>query len=184
MSILASGFAKSCMHFLDQAPQPPSMESVQSAMNVLYDVGAIERIGPENTTQQSERLTPLGFHLAKLPVVVKLGKMQIFGAFFWCIDPILTIAASLSSKSPFASFISDAAVAKAKQRVFEDADSDFMAYCNVGMHTVKQPKCLQAPAGDFGRRIISTMLPYVRLEMLVDNFWIYCAALDFWIARW
>jgi len=62
---------------------------------------------------------------------VKLGKMLIFGALFRCIDPILTIAASLSSKSPFAAFVHDAAVAKAKQRVFADPDSDFMTYCNV-----------------------------------------------------
>jgi len=98
-------------------------------MKVLYDVGAIERIG--TGMQQSERLTPLGLHLAKLPVDVKLGKMLIFGSLFQCIDPILTIAASLSSKSPFAAFVGDAAVAKAKQRVFADPDSDFMTFCNV-----------------------------------------------------
>merc|ERR1712194_410571 len=98
-------------------------------MKVLYDVGAIERIG--TGMQQSERLTPLGLHLAKLPVDVKLGKMLIFGSLFQCIDPILTIAASLSSKSPFAAFVGDAAVAKAKQRVFADPGSDFMTFCNV-----------------------------------------------------
>jgi len=129
MSILASGFAKNCMEFLDQAPQPPSKESVQAAMDVLYDVGAIESQG--DTIQQIDRLTPLGLHLAKLPVDVKLGKMLICGALFRCIDPILTIAASLSSKSPFSAFTKDAAIAKAKQRVFADPDSDFMTYCNV-----------------------------------------------------
>lgn len=131
MSILASGFANSCMDFLNQAPQPPSTESVQAAVDVLYDVGAIERITVGHTKQQLERLTPLGFHLSKLPVDVKLGKLLIFGALFRCIDPVLTIAASLSSKSPFSAFVSDAAVAKAKQRVFADPDSDFMTYCNV-----------------------------------------------------
>mmetsp|Transcript_42443 Transcript_42443/g.89122 ORF Transcript_42443/g.89122 Transcript_42443/m.89122 type:complete len:1576 (-) Transcript_42443:115-4842(-) len=133
MSILASGYATNCMEFLDQAPQPPTKESVQAAMNVLREVGAVERVDKDGMERQSESdyLTPLGFHLAKLPVDVKLGKMLIFGALFRCIDPILTIAASLSSKSPFAAFISDAAVAKAKQRVFEDADSDFMTFCNV-----------------------------------------------------
>ena len=130
MSILAGGFANSCEDFLDQAPQPPSAESVEAAVNVLHDVGAIERIGTGNASQL-ERLTPLGLHLAKLPVDVKLGKMLIFGALFRCIDPILTIAASLSSKSPFSAFVRDAAVAKAKQSVFADPDSDFMTYCNV-----------------------------------------------------
>lgn len=128
MSILASGFANNCMEFLDQAPQPPSKESVEAAINVLYDVGAI---ASKSDARHSEHLTPLGKHLAKLPVDVKLGKMLIYGALFQCIDPILTIAASLSSKSPFSAFANDAAVAKAKQRVFSDPDSDFITYCNV-----------------------------------------------------
>jgi len=65
------------------------------------------------------------------PVDVKVGKMLIYGALLNCIDPIVTIAACLSSKSPFAAFANDAAVAKAKQKVFTDPDSDFMTYCNV-----------------------------------------------------
>lgn len=57
--------------------------------------------------------------------------MLIYGALLNCIDPIVTIAVCLSSKSPFAAFANDAAVAKAKQKVFTDPDSDFMTYCNV-----------------------------------------------------
>lgn len=40
-------------------------------------------------------------HLANIPLNVHLGKMIIFGVIFRCLDPILTIAASLASKSPF-----------------------------------------------------------------------------------
>ena len=57
--------------------------------------------------------------------------MLIYGALFRCIDPIITIAASLSSKSPFSSFVNDAAVAKAKQSKFADKDSDFITFVNV-----------------------------------------------------
>jgi len=132
LSILASGFARSCMDFLAEAPQPPDEESVRSAVKTLHDVGAIE--SPDANAGimfQSEKLTPLGAHLAKLPVDVRLGKMLIFGALFRCIDPIVSIAASLSSQSPFSTFISDEAVAKAKQRTFMDPDSDFRTYCNL-----------------------------------------------------
>lgn len=48
-----------------------------------------------------EELTPLGAHLADLPVDVHIGKMILFGAIFRCLDPVLTIAAALSFKSPF-----------------------------------------------------------------------------------
>ena len=129
LNILASGFAKNCMEFLNQAPQPPSPESVQAAIDVLCDVGAIDKQVTE--TRAFEQLTPLGQHLAILPVDVRLGKMLIFGALFHCIDPVLTIAAGLSSQSPFSTFVKDAAIAKAKQRSFADPDSDFMTYCNV-----------------------------------------------------
>ena len=88
LSILACGFAKSCMDFLIQAPQPPDEESVRTALDTLYDVGAIERKAQDSAnTKQSECLTPLGKHLARLPVDVRLGKMLIFGALFHCIDP-------------------------------------------------------------------------------------------------
>ena len=67
MQILASGFAKNCTSFLAQAPQPPSDDHVKAALTVLYVVGAIESQSNDAKTT-SERLTPLGQHLAKLYV--------------------------------------------------------------------------------------------------------------------
>lgn len=123
LSILASGLGKDCEGFLRQAPQPPSDDSVQAALNVLEEVGAI--------TPERKFLTPLGQHLAKLPVDVRLGKMLVLGSLFQCLDKVLTIAASLSSKSPFSTFFQDAATAKAKHKQFQDPDSDFATLCNV-----------------------------------------------------
>lgn len=79
---------------LGKAMEPPREESVHSAIATLYEVGAIEG---------DEELTPLGHHLAKLPVDVRIGKMMLYGAVFGCLAPILTIAACLSYKSPFVS---------------------------------------------------------------------------------
>jgi len=123
LSILASGLGKDCEDFLSQAPQPPSDDSVQAALNVLEEVGAI--------TSERNFLTPLGQHLSKLPVDVRLGKMLILGSLFQCLDKVLTIAASISSKSPFSTYLQDAAIAKAKHKQFEDPDSDFATFCNV-----------------------------------------------------
>lgn len=125
LSILASGFAKSCRDFLSQAPQPPPSENLQAALTVLQDIGALQDVNGQ------EYLTPLGKHLAKLPVNVRLGKMLLLASIFNCIDPVLTIAASLSSQSPFSTFMSDAATARAKQKALSDPDSDFITYCNV-----------------------------------------------------
>jgi HrpA-like RNA helicase len=39
--------------------------------------------------------------LATLPVEPHIGKLINYGALFGCVDPALTIAATVSSKSPF-----------------------------------------------------------------------------------
>ncbi|KAL7119617.1 hypothetical protein ACP275_02G073900 [Erythranthe tilingii] len=78
--------------FLSQALEPPREEAIASAVSSLYEVGAIEG---------NEELTPLGYHLAKLPVDILIGKMMLYGGIFGCLSPILTISAFLSYKSPF-----------------------------------------------------------------------------------
>jgi len=133
LSILAGSFADSCMAFLSQTPQPPAEEAVRSALRILSDVGAItfvEKKGSKNR-KDSEQLTALGRHLARLPVDVRLAKMLVYGALFNCIEPILTIAATLSCKSPFSAFVNDALQAKAKHQVFLHPQSDFLTLCNV-----------------------------------------------------
>ncbi|XP_076947486.1 DExH-box ATP-dependent RNA helicase DExH7, chloroplastic isoform X2 [Bidens hawaiensis] len=80
------------MPFLQKALEPPTEEAITSAISLLYEVGAVEG---------DEELTPLGHHLAKLPVDVLIGKMMLYGGIFGCLSPILSISAFLSYKSPF-----------------------------------------------------------------------------------
>ena len=122
LSILAGHLGNNCMDFLQQAPQPPSEKSVSLALEVLQQVGAID---------SDEQLTPLGYHLSKLPTDVRLGKMLVFGALFRCLDPILTVAASLSCKSPFPAYAKDSLEAQARHKTFQHGSSDFMTICNV-----------------------------------------------------
>ncbi|KZV48665.1 hypothetical protein F511_10351 [Dorcoceras hygrometricum] len=89
VKILSLGGIK---QFLLEALEPPGEEAIASAISSLYEVGAIEG---------NEELTPLGHHLAKLPVDVLIGKMMLYGGIFSCLSPILTISAFLSYKSPF-----------------------------------------------------------------------------------
>lgn len=55
----------------------------------------------QNALDANEELTPLGYHLAKLPVDPRVGKMILFGAIFSCLDPVLTVASVLGFKDPF-----------------------------------------------------------------------------------
>ena len=131
LSILAGSFADNCMSFLSQTPQPPAEEAVKSALRILHEVGAIKFEETLNKSKPSEKLTPLGWHISKLPVDVRLAKMLIYGTIFHCVDPVLTVAASLSCKSPFVAFVNEALQAKAKHKLFAHPQSDFMTLCNV-----------------------------------------------------
>ena len=79
-------------HVLSRAPDPPAQEAVREAVSTLVETGALDAEGV---------LTPLGRHLARLPVDVRAGKIIVLGAVLGCLRPSLTIAAYLSSKSPF-----------------------------------------------------------------------------------
>ena len=122
LSILAGKLANNCLDFLRQAPQPPTEDAVQVALDLLQKVGAID---------EAETLTPLGLHLSKIPVHVTLAKMLIFGSLFGCLDKILTIVGSLACKSPFSIAINNAIEAQARHRLFQHASSDFLTSCNV-----------------------------------------------------
>ncbi|GER32891.1 RNA helicase family protein [Striga asiatica] len=78
--------------FLSKALQPPEPLSVQNAIDYLKMIGALD---------ETEKLTVLGRKLSMLPVEPKLGKMLTYGAIFNCLDPIMTIVASLSVRDPF-----------------------------------------------------------------------------------
>lgn len=77
-----------------QLIEPPTEGSLEAAKQRLCALGALT---------EEETLTPLGWHLACLPVDVRIGKLMLLGAIFRCLDPALTIAASLAFKSPFVS---------------------------------------------------------------------------------
>ena len=73
----------------------PDETVIRRAIDMLVSINAI------HMDKETENLTPLGYHLAKLPMDPQTGKMILFGAMFSCLDPILSVAASLSFKDPF-----------------------------------------------------------------------------------
>eukprot|EP00052_Salpingoeca_macrocollata_P022794 m.199119 g.199119 ORF g.199119 m.199119 type:complete len:428 (+) comp21894_c0_seq1:135-1418(+) len=78
--------------FIAKALQPADERAINNALSLLRTLGALT---------DDEQLTALGFHLATLPVNPRIGKMILFAAIFGCLDPVLTIAASLSFRDPF-----------------------------------------------------------------------------------
>lgn len=98
--------------------EPPHSDSLRASKIRLRDLGALT---------PDEKLTPLGYHLASLPVDVRIGKLMLFGSIFRCLDPALTIAASLAFKSPFVSPWDKKEEANQKKLEFAFANSDYLA---------------------------------------------------------
>ncbi|KAF9432044.1 ATP-dependent RNA helicase dhx29 [Entomortierella beljakovae] len=106
---------------LGSALDAPPPKAVENAIQALRDVRALTN---------TEELTPLGIHLCNLPVDVHIGKMILFGSIFKCLDPILTIAAMLSFKSPFVTPFGAEGEADAAKAKFKLADSDMLTWFN------------------------------------------------------
>ena len=95
LTIKALGYvppaASVCAELLD----PPDPSAVRTAIQELVGMEALDVADGE------EKLTALGSHLSCLPTDVRIGKFILLGAIFGVTDEALTIAAILSSRSPF-----------------------------------------------------------------------------------
>ncbi|XP_044284690.1 putative ATP-dependent RNA helicase DHX57 isoform X2 [Varanus komodoensis] len=118
IKILEMFSAHSLLSVLSRLIEPPTTESLRASKLRLQDVGALS---------SDEKLTPLGYHLASLPVDVRIGKLMLFGTIFRCLDPALTIAASRAYKSPFVSPWDKREEAFAKKLEFAIGNSDYLA---------------------------------------------------------
>ena len=106
---------------LGDALDPPSAKNIRRAVDALVDVRALTA---------AEELTPLGHQLARLPLDVFLGKLILLGAVFKCLDMAITVAAILSSKSPFSAPFGQRAQAQNAKMLFKRGDSDLLTIYN------------------------------------------------------
>ncbi|KAI1633335.1 P-loop containing nucleoside triphosphate hydrolase protein [Biscogniauxia mediterranea] len=106
---------------LGEALDPPSAKNIRRAIDALVDVRALT---------SAEDLTPLGYQLARLPLDVFLGKLILQGSIFKCLDMAITVAAILSSKSPFTAPFGQRSQADQARRAFRRADSDLLTVYN------------------------------------------------------
>ncbi|XP_030005917.1 ATP-dependent RNA helicase DHX29-like [Sphaeramia orbicularis] len=108
--------------FLSRALDAPQPQSVSNAVNLLRKIGACH--------PSDHLLTPLGHHLASLPVNVKIGKMLIYGAILGCLEPIATIAAAITEKSPFSTPMNRKEEANLAKSAMALANSDHLTIYN------------------------------------------------------
>ncbi|WWC89843.1 uncharacterized protein L201_004771 [Kwoniella dendrophila CBS 6074] len=106
--------------FLSKAIDPPKMDAINAAWQTLQDLGAVE------SEDHKSGLTALGRHMSMIPVDLRLAKMLVLGTIFKCLDPILTIAALLSSKPLFTSPMEKRDESKKARESYSWARSDLL----------------------------------------------------------
>ncbi|OWF52378.1 ATP-dependent RNA helicase Dhx29 [Mizuhopecten yessoensis] len=104
-------------HFLSESLDPPRPNVIVRAMRMLHEVGAC---------REGSQLTPLGHHLATLPVHVRIGKVLLIGAIFGYLEPVAVVAAAMTTKSPFVAPIQKLDLAQAAKVSMATAASDHL----------------------------------------------------------
>ncbi|ESK98316.1 atp dependent rna [Moniliophthora roreri MCA 2997] len=121
IKIMKINLGSSIEDVLSRALDPPVSINVQRAISMLVEVRALT---------PSEDITPMGRLLSKLPTDVHLGKFLLIATLMRCLDPALTIAASLNSKSPFVTPFGLEQEADRAKASFRVENSDFLTLHN------------------------------------------------------
>ncbi|KAF1815720.1 P-loop containing nucleoside triphosphate hydrolase protein [Eremomyces bilateralis CBS 781.70] len=103
--------------FLAGALTPPAATAVEGALKLLRRIGAMD----------GDELTALGRHLSMIPADLRCAKLMVYGAMFGCLEPCLTIASILTTKSPFVSPMDKRDQAKAARASFGGNQGDLIA---------------------------------------------------------
>lgn len=115
LSVRAMG-TKDIAGFLGRTPTPPAVTAVDNAVKMLQRMGALD----------GDELTALGQQLAMIPADLRCGKLMVYGAIFGCLDESITIAAILSTKSPFLSPPDKRDLAREARMRFTRGDGDLL----------------------------------------------------------
>jgi ATP-dependent RNA helicase DHX36 len=89
--------------------EPPHANMVSVTTRRLQQLGAID---------VDLQLTPLGFHVATLPLEARLAKALLMASVLACVEPVAVIAACLTHRSPFVAPFDRRDAADAARRAF------------------------------------------------------------------
>lgn len=115
LSVRAMGM-RDVARFLGRSPTPPDTPAIEGAIKLLQRMGALD----------GDELTAMGQQLAMLPADLRCGKLMVFGAIFGCLDDCVSVAAILSTRSPFLSPQERREEAKAARMMFYDGHGDLL----------------------------------------------------------
>ncbi|MEV0291498.1 MULTISPECIES: ATP-dependent RNA helicase HrpA [unclassified Kribbella] len=141
--------------FIDE----PDKRSITDGLQLLTELGAIEKAG---------RLTPVGRQLAQIPLDPRLARMIVEADKHACVREVMVIAAALSIQDPRERPTDAEAQAQQAHARFRDPNSDFLGYLNLWNYLKKQQKELSG--NQFRRMCRSEYLNYLRVREWQDIF--------------
>ncbi|MBP6260790.1 MAG: ATP-dependent RNA helicase HrpA, partial [Chromatiaceae bacterium] len=101
---------------------PPDGRLVADGYRTLEELAALDGQG---------QLTPLGQHLARLPLDPRIGRMLLASAELGCLTEMLVIVAALSVQDPRERPLEQRQAADEIHATFNHEDSDFLAFLNL-----------------------------------------------------
>ena len=102
--------------------EPPQGRAIADGYQLLQELGAVD---------DSNKLTPLGRQLAKLPLDPRVGRMILAGRESACLSELLIIASALSVQDPRDRPMEAQAAADNAHKKFADEKSEFLSYLKI-----------------------------------------------------
>ncbi|MBB3211324.1 ATP-dependent helicase HrpA [Herbaspirillum sp. Sphag1AN] len=102
--------------------EPPLGRAIADGYQLLQELGAVD---------DSNRLTPLGKQLAKLPLDPRVGRMILAGRDNACLSELLIIASALSVQDPRDRPMDAQGAADQAHKKFADDKSEFQSYLKI-----------------------------------------------------
>ncbi|CAI9614303.1 unnamed protein product [Staurois parvus] len=110
------------VEFLSRALECPDKLAIQNAVLLLQEIRVLD---------EKEGLTTLGQHVANISTDPSLAKAIVLSANFRCLQPLLTIVASLTRDPFLGGVLNRAEVNKVKARFSGESCSDHLAYVRI-----------------------------------------------------
>ncbi len=108
----------------------PHPKSIRDGLDILNDLGAIEKITIEEDTS-TYKLTAIGLKMAELPLDPRISRILISAQKEGCVNEVAIIAAALSIQDPRERPYEKADQAARAHALFQHVESDFLTYLNI-----------------------------------------------------
>lgn len=112
----------------------PHPKSIRDGLDILRDLGAIEKSAADDNESETHKLTAIGRRMAELPLDPRISRILIEAQKEECVKEVAVIAAALSIQDPRERPYDKTDQAARAHALFSHPESDFLTYLNLWNH--------------------------------------------------